>query len=1046
MQSKTWHNIAFSLFVLVCLLVMAANVALVWIATGPRSLTRFNSYIENALTPESKAYTVSIRETQLLWDGWKHPIDIRVKGVRLLLPNGSEFAAFPEISVAFDIPHLLVGSIEPSSLVVYGANVQLLQREDGELTFGFSNHSAKDTLPIKSVMSPFYENADTAKPSTIDSISIQHATFSVHNKMGKEVIVAPDARFTLTRNRKGFSGEISMIMQQNKDISVLHAELGWSSKDNRFGLISQFTGLRTNMISELYSLPAFVTALNGAVDGSVVLTGTLDGTIERSKFALVGKKSSFAYPDLFEKPISLDYFMLKGGSKQGFNTVFITDSLLRSGATEVKSRGALSKQGEDYGLNFVSDGTHMPVNDLQRYWPKGVAALTRDWVVQNVREGLVQDGTVTVNFNPGELRLARIPEPAISARIHVKDTSVAYLETYPKISSLNGALRFTGTSMVVDVDHARYATGTVIKSGQLTIPDLNLDHPKMHAKLDVSGMISDAVSFMEQPEINEARELNLSSKQIKGIMDAVIDLHITLFSPHAKNPFDGVVFSVSATLAGAGQNKFMQKYDLTDTNAELVLSNEHMKIKGITKINAANVQFEAEHFFVPEKSYDSRYQVHTAATTDALNGMGFSVPSQVKGVVGITATVTDKAHTKTMDAVLDLTGASLDLSDFSWKKQAGVAAIMKAKAIQDGNAVLQVKDFSFDGAGLKIAGTAALNANGDLLALRCDSLRFGKNDFAVAYGTEGAGKRVEIKGNTLDLSGYEGNSEDFSISRFSNLNARILLDRVLLKSGVLNHIEAELDCGASRCTHALLKGSEEKNTPFQFTIDMQGSSRLLEGKVDNTGNMLRTLGMYSDMQGGTLLVSGKFDDNREGNPLIGKIRMGEYSLRNAPLLTRILTIASLTGAVDTLQGKGISFTRLSAPFMFKRDMVMFKDAKSYGPALGLTAEGSIDLKKKQMNVHGTIVPSYTLNSVFGKIPLIGEVLAGGKDQGLFAARYTLKGTYEQPEISLNPLSILTPGFLRNLFDIFNGPKKEADVDFEGFMQSTASDSPLPKTP
>jgi hypothetical protein len=65
-------------------------------------------------------------------------------------------------------------------------------------------------------------------------------------------------------------------------------------------------------------------------------------------------------------------------------------------------------------------------------------------------------------------------------------------------------------------------------------------------------------------------------------------------------------------------------------------------------------------------------------------------------------------------------------------------------------------------------------------------------------------------------------------------------------------------------------------------------------------------------------------------------------------------------------------------------------------------------------MQGTIVPAYALNSIIGNIPLIGSLLLGGEGQGLFAANYRATGSAADPQVSVNPLSALTPGFLRRL--------------------------------
>jgi hypothetical protein len=55
-----------------------------------------------------------------------------------------------------------------------------------------------------------------------------------------------------------------------------------------------------------------------------------------------------------------------------------------------------------------------------------------------------------------------------------------------------------------------------------------------------------------------------------------------------------------------------------------------------------------------------------------------------------------------------------------------------------------------------------------------------------------------------------------------------------------------------------------------------------------------------------------------------------------------------------------------------------------------------------------------LNSIIGNVPVLGSLLLGGEGQGLFAANYRATGSAADPQISVNPLSALTPGFLRRL--------------------------------
>jgi hypothetical protein len=119
-----------------------------------------------------------------------------------------------------------------------------------------------------------------------------------------------------------------------------------------------------------------------------------------------------------------------------------------------------------------------------------------------------------------------------------------------------------------------------------------------------------------------------------------------------------------------------------------------------------------------------------------------------------------------------------------------------------------------------------------------------------------------------------------------------------------------------------------------------------------------------------------------------------------------------------MQGPGLGFSQLVVPFRLTDDTLEIADARAFSPSLGLTAKGRIDLGAEQLDMQGTIVPAYFFNSLLGNIPLVGKLFSPERGGGVFAASYTLRGPLDDPEVSVNPLAALTPGFLRGLFGIF----------------------------
>jgi len=77
---------------------------------------------------------------------------------------------------------------------------------------------------------------------------------------------------------------------------------------------------------------------------------------------------------------------------------------------------------------------------------------------------------------------------------------------------------------------------------------------------------------------------------------------------------------------------------------------------------------------------------------------------------------------------------------------------------------------------------------------------------------------------------------------------------------------------------------------------------------------------------------------------------------------------------------------------------------------------------------GTFVPMYGLNNMFGQIPIVGLILGGGSNEGLFGVTYEIVGTPGQPVLNVNPISAIAPGVLRKIFQ-FNPGKQNTPTEF-----------------
>ena len=91
----------------------------------------------------------------------------------------------------------------------------------------------------------------------------------------------------------------------------------------------------------------------------------------------------------------------------------------------------------------------------------------------------------------------------------------------------------------------------------------------------------------------------------------------------------------------------------------------------------------------------------------------------------------------------------------------------------------------------------------------------------------------------------------------------------------------------------------------------------------------------------------------------------------------------------------------------------------FGSQLGLTFNGVIDPVRDRVSLSGTYVPAYGLNNAFAQIPIVGNILAGGRNEGLLAVTFGVAGKASQPTVTVNPLSAVAPGIFRKFFEFRN---------------------------
>lgn len=165
--------------------------------------------------------------------------------------------------------------------------------------------------------------------------------------------------------------------------------------------------------------------------------------------------------------------------------------------------------------------------------------------------------------------------------------------------------------------------------------------------------------------------------------------------------------------------------------------------------------------------------------------------------------------------------------------------------------------------------------------------------------------------------------------------------------------------------------------------------------------------IVSNSRGRTL----DFYSTKKGLENTSTLKLYDFKLKELPVLTKLLTLASLQGIADTLSGEGIRFNEFEMNFVQSGRLIKINEIYAIGPAISLLMDGYIE-KDKIISLRGTLVPATTLNKVIGSIPFLGDILVGSKTgEGVFGVSFKIKGPPNELETNVNPIKTLTPRFI-----------------------------------
>ncbi len=658
----------------------------------------------------------------------------------------------------------------------------------------------------------------------------------------------------------------------------------------------------------------------------------------------------------------------------------------------------------------------LQAQDLPAFWPPDVLRDTRRWVTRNITAGTAHDAQFSFDMSAnGDLSHFQLQNA--QGQFSGDNLTLTWLRGAAPIEHLNGVFTLPGADTAVITASAGETGGVALKSGSLVITDLTAKDQFGDLKLDLAGRVQDVLSVLAAPPLSlldtTAPEIRGATGAARGslaatipfkknltLADVTLDIHADLTGVHMATPIPGISFSNGAVkLTTDGRTlSATATADLAGKPARVTM-NQNFSRNGSQTLT---IKGAAGPALWRAFGLDTPSSISSAAQGSAPFAFAVNGPPNGQQQAEVTA---------------DLTPVGLALPLLGWEKSPGSTGSLTARFTLHNGSLADIQSLDVQAPGFSVHGYS----QGRLFTLQ--NAQIGRSEASGTLSvpaTAGAPWVLRASGAVLDLrrSGWKKAEAQAKAAPAkpagpgapwrASLSFQTLYVSKPPAPGLTN-----VSLTASGQGYTLDHAVGTAQGVSVLVAPVSASRRSLNIQGDDAGTLLRALDIYGNMRGGGLNLQAEYG----GAPAEGVLKLSQARMVNAPGFIKVLQAATLYGVAEAVSGPGLLIDHATIPFTLDGDVLHLQGADAYSESLGFTASGTVNTSTDICNLATTIVPAYALNALLGKIPLLGHLFSAEKGGGLIAMRAHVQGPLDDPQVSVNPLSALTPGFLRGIFGL-----------------------------
>ncbi len=1072
-------------------LMLGVMCVLFWkLSQGPVDITFAADTIKSVLVSSDHTTDLQFSSIVAEWPEFSGPISVGLSDVRLV-ENNKPVLRVPQLGVRIAKAPLFIGLVRPEAIIAKNATIKLYRGKTGGVHLFLSDvpPPPEDQTPVSAAPAPAStsapapaQNAASLGLKDIGEAFFKGGTLADYHELqplahleqfsidGAHVIIVDEATgkgldipkldIDLLRKRKEF--ELTASYKEGKEDPTNFSFVIRKDTDNdQIVFENTITHLNASSLVTLFYPHDTGFGAQFLIEGHV--KGRLDSNWDLQSLDgnLTSQNGKLNLDGVLEAPLQLSDIQANIAFDQETKSLVLQDTHVIVNGRRIELSGKrLDKQTPSVlGLNVVIPETSF--DDIQSLWPKNQRdSIAAEWLTKNLSKAKIKNLHITApidlaapeNFDPTQL----------DGSFSFENLTADYRAPLIPVTGAKGSATLKGDVLLVKVDSGKMAD-LVVDNG--TVEITHLTHPTIvgdvtiHAAL--AGQIGTVLDYIGREPINLGETVGIKPDQVKG----TTSLNAKVVFPALKDlPADQVRVEVDATLKDILLPSVVHGLDLTGGPYNLTVKGGAVTIAGQGALGGKAIDLTyMQAINLAESDYLSK--IKAKITTDAAlrTKFGANLDQFVAGDVPVTIDYTEaKTKDETIGIVADVTPAVVMFSPFKYRKPAGIGGQVTCTVTTHNGEVQKISDLklAIDKGG-SASGSIVFGKVGDVQDVKSGKFSnftmAGANNFALDF-TQTAPNvfDVSIQGKQLDgrpfLSGgnkvvapEKTSAKSQTPQKDAAVTARVSVTQIktgpnadqMLTKPVLSLQTNDKGDVAFLDLSGQIKGG---SLSVSLKPDAQGKMQLKIAS-NNAGSALHTLDLYDQVIGGALDISGSQIDGGGLNDIAGKAQITNFTVVRAPVLAKLINLFSLSGLTELLQNKGIEFEKLRTRFEWKNTssgrVIALQNGRTSGASIGLTFGGNMYQDTGTLDISGTFVPISQINGLVNQIPLIGNLLTGGKNGGVIAATYAMKGKSDDPSVFINPLSVLTPGFLRSILFENNSSIFDDKPD-------RASSTPVPK--